>query len=98
MDKAERWSHILRTPLTSVRLVVDLCLRKGDELPRATVAAYLEIAMEQIKKLELAIVEVERDTVREAADEEYDVIVLHEEVAMPIVIRSPRRRSFSANL
>lgn len=79
MPSRELLSHNLRTPLTSIRLVIDLCLRRADNLDPEALRDFLRAALEQTKKLEVAILEAERDAISSLLDDEDDVIVLHEE-------------------
>lgn len=84
MSDGARISHNLRTPLTAIRLIIDLCLRRGETLPPDLLKEFLSCALEQTKKLELAILETERDALSALLHEEDDVIVLHEESPLPI--------------
>lgn len=81
MPDRELLSHNLRTPLTTIRLVLDLCLRRGETLPPEALKEFLLSAIEQTRKLEVAIRDAERDAMSLMAHEEDDVIVLHEESA-----------------
>ncbi len=84
MPDHERLSHDLRTPLTTIRLVIDLCLRRGESLSPEALEGFLLCAMEQTKRLELAILDTEREAMKLLPHEEDNVIVLHEESAEPI--------------
>ena len=79
MADRELLSHNLRTPLTTIRLVLDLCIRRGEALTPEALKEFLVSAMEQTHKLELAIIEAEDEALELEAHEEGDVIVLHEE-------------------
>ena len=92
MPDPEVLSHNLRTPLTTIRLVIDLCLRRGEALAPEARKEFLLSAMEQTRKLEVAIRDVERDAIAALGHEEDDVIVLHEESTEPIRVRGPKRR------
>lgn len=81
MPSRELLSHNLRTPLTSIRLVIDLCLRRADTLDPEALREFLLRALQQTKKLEVAILEAERDAIDSLLHDEDDVIVLHEEPA-----------------
>ena len=95
MSRKAQLSHSLRTPLTSIRLVVELLARKGDELSAEMRRDFLLTAIEQTKKLEIAILEAEHREMGVLAEDEADVIVLHEESAEPetLTIRGAALRS-----
>lgn len=79
MTDREQLSHSLRTPLTTIRLVVDVLIRKGEALSAEARRDLLLSALEQSKKLEQAIADVELADTESVAEEESNVIVLHEE-------------------
>lgn len=79
MKTREELSHNLRTPLTSIRLVLELCIRRSKDLSPEAALEFLSTALEQTKRLESAVIDAEQHAMEEPIEEESNVIVLYEE-------------------